>query len=191
MAGPPFTFHLSAGEACDILGISPYSPAPDYAVMRSYMRRLQMLLHPDHVVSGGNAARAQQELGFSFVALREVEEWLFTKPAADEYPKRISQLFNAAKALGSLWISHWNPHKLDGGDMFSPLPAWPHRESKPTATRSSNANSKAPGSSSSSSTTSSGTSRTSPSPNAGSSNSTSNSTSTHNNNNNNNPIGTD
>ncbi|KKY15274.1 putative vacuolar h+\ ca2+ exchanger [Diplodia seriata] len=138
---------------------------------------------PNHVVSGGNAARAQQELGFTFVALREVEEWLFTKPAADEYPRRISQLLNAAKASGSSWVSHWNPHKLDGGDMFSPLPAWPHQESKPTAARR-----KAPGSSSSStrfpctSTASSSTRRPPPNPNAGTSNRTSTGTGTSTNN---------
>ncbi|KAL0253189.1 hypothetical protein SLS55_010642 [Diplodia seriata] len=122
----PFPCWLSAGQACNVLGIDPFSPAPDYVTMRRYIRNLQMLLHPDRILTSSSADRAQQELGIDFKALRAIEGYLFPTNCTEsnsKYDLRVESLCNEAKR-SRCWVSQWNPHKLEGGDMFEPLPAW-------------------------------------------------------------------
>ncbi|KAL1642641.1 hypothetical protein SLS58_005412 [Diplodia intermedia] len=120
----PLPDWLTAAQACDVLGVDPLSPVPDYDTMHRYIRNLQMLLHPDRLSFGGDAARAQEELGIEFKALRAVENYLFPEKGTEwKYKISIQTLFNLANQ-SRCWVSRWNPHKLEGGDMFEPLPAW-------------------------------------------------------------------
>ncbi|KAL1616883.1 hypothetical protein SLS54_008087 [Diplodia seriata] len=115
---------LSAGAFCNLLGIDPHTPTPDYATLRRYFRRLHLLLHPDRIAGSDDAKRAQEDLKFDFRGLRDIEGYLFASESW--YGSRISGLCKMAIHDDS-WVSTWNPHSLDGGDVFEPLPSFVRR----------------------------------------------------------------
>ncbi|KAL0253329.1 hypothetical protein SLS55_010302 [Diplodia seriata] len=112
---------LSAGAFCNLLGIDPHTPTPDYATLRRYIRRLHLLLHPDRIAGNDEAKRAQEDLKFDFRGLRDIEGYLCASESW--YRSRIAGLCKMAIQDDS-WVSTWNPHSLDGGDVFEPLPSF-------------------------------------------------------------------
>ncbi|KAK7540036.1 uncharacterized protein J3D65DRAFT_307713 [Phyllosticta citribraziliensis] len=109
-------------NAVDYLGLDPTTPyfPPTAAQMRKLFKTLKLLLHPDKAKANPIARHAQLERGFNFVVLGAIETHLgLDQPG---YRQRMQTLSNKTQ-----WVSTWNPHRVDGGPLFEPLPSWSRR----------------------------------------------------------------
>lgn len=103
------------------LGLDPHAQnLPNIVEMRKLFRSLQLLLHPDKARTSGDAACAQR-MGFNFMMLHEIEEWLDLQGDDEQFAKRLR---GRAHQERDRWVSTWNPHGIESGAFSRPLPSW-------------------------------------------------------------------